>query len=113
MRDNLDGFWEIKTKRPYLFLLDGWIEIAVATLCRILTTIEEGEIITKSVALKRWRDHLPTRWRPLIDEAWRIRHQLRGPSLYRSRLKRMREVLAFIEYVREREGKVLEASSQR
>jgi len=113
MRDNLDGFWEIKTKRTYLFLLDGWIVIAVATLCRILTTIEEGEIITKSVALKRWQDHLPTRWRPLIDEAWRIRHHLRGPTLYRSRLKRMREVLAFIEYVREREGKVLEASSQR
>jgi hypothetical protein len=32
--------------------------------------------------------------------------------LYRSRLKRMREVLAFIEYVRERGGKGLEASSQ-
>lgn len=105
MRDNLDGYWVSKAKHPYLFLLDGWIVIAVATLCRILTTIEEGEIITKSVALKRWRDALPARWGLLIDEAWRIRHHLRAPSLYRSRLKRMREVLAFIEYVRERGGK--------
>jgi len=113
MRDNLDGYWASNAKRPYLFLLDGWIVIAVATLCRILTTIEEEEIITKSVALKRWRNRLSARWRPLIDEAWRIRHHLRAPSLYHSRLKRMRETLAFIEYVRERGGKVLEASSQR
>ena len=113
MRDNLDGFWAIPTKRPYLFLLDGWIVITIATLCRILTTIEEGEIVTNSVALKRWRERLPARWGPLIDEAWRIRHHLGTPSLYRSRLKRMREVLAFIEYVRERGGKMLEASSQR
>ncbi len=111
MRDNLDNYWPSKAKRPYLFLLDGWIVIAVATLCRILTTIEEEEIITKSVALKCWRGRLPARWCPLIDEAWRIRHHLCTPSLYRSRLKRMREVLAFIEYVRERGGKVLEASS--
>lgn len=113
MRSNLNSYWPGVARQPYLFLLDGWVEIAATMLCRILTTIEEGEIITKSVALKRWRDHLPTRWKPLIDEAWRIRHHLQGPSLYRSRLKRMREVLAFIEYVREREGKVLAISSQK
>ena len=114
MRDNLnDGFWATPTERPYLFLLDGWIVLTVATLCRMLTTIEEGEIVTSLVALKRWRDRLPTRWRPLIDEAWRIRSHLRIPSLYYSRVKRMREVLAFIEYVRERGGKVFQATAQR
>jgi len=113
MRDNLDGFWATPTERPYLFLLDGWIVITVSALCRMLTTIEEGEIVTKSVALKRWRDRLPARWRPLIDEAWRIRYHLPAPSLFHSRLKRMREVLAFIEYVRERGGKVYQATAQR
>ncbi len=113
MRDNLNGFWATPTERPYLFLLDGWIVITVATLCRMLTTIEEGEIITYLVALKRWRDRLPARWCPLIDEALRIRYHLTSPSLYRSRLKRMREVLAFIEYVRERGGKVYQATAQR
>ncbi len=114
MRDNLnDGFWATPTERPYLFLLDGWIVLTVATLCRMLTTIEEGEIVTYLVALKRWRDRLPTRWCPLIDEAWRIRSHLPIPSLYHSRLKRMREVLAFIEYVRERGGKVFQATAQR
>ena len=160
MRDNLNGFWVSKVRRPQRFsrdagqshlhlemkagspknteqlinargidalrrslkkidvivilrdmlllLSDDWFVFALITHCRILTTIEEGEIITKSVALKRWRDCLPARWRPLIDEAWRIRHHLGGPSLYRSRLKRAREILAFIKYVRKRTGKVLE-----
>ena len=111
IRYNLDVYWASNAKRPYLFLLDGWIVIAAAMLCRILSTIEDEEIITKSVALKRWRDRLPARWHTLIDEAWRIRYHLPAPSLYRSRLKRMRETLAFIEYVRERAGKVLEVSS--
>jgi hypothetical protein len=87
---------------------DDWFVFAVVTHCRILATIEEGEIITKSEALKRWRGRLPARWCPLIDEAWRIRYHLGGPSLYRSRLKRVREILAFIKYVRKRGGKVLE-----
>lgn len=108
MRDNLNDFWVSKARRPYLFLRDDWFVFAIATHCRILTTIEEGEIITKSIALKRWRDRLPARWCLLIDEAWRIRYHLCPPSLYRSRLKRTREVPAFIKYVRKREGKVLE-----
>jgi len=111
MRDNLNGFWVSKARRPYLFLHDDLFEFAVVTHCRILTTIEEKEIITKSLALKRWRDCLPARWHPLIEEAWRIRHHLGSPSLYRSRLKRVREVLAFIKYVRERGRKALEASA--
>ncbi len=108
IRDNLNDFWPSRVRRPHRFLRDDWFVFAVATHCRILTTIEEGEIITKSVALKRWRDRLPARWCLLIDEAWRIRHHLGGPSLYRSRLKRAIEILAFIKYVRKRGGKVLE-----
>ncbi len=95
-----------------VLLRDDWCVFAVATLCRILTTIEEGEIITKSVALQRWRDRLPARWCLLIDEAWRIRHHLGGPSLYCSRLKRAIAILAFIKYVRKRGGKVLEDLQQ-
>jgi hypothetical protein len=108
MRDSLHYFWPRKARRPYLFLPDDPFVFAVATHCRILTTIEESEIITKSIALKRWRDRLSGRWRPLIDEAWRIRNHLGGPSLYRSRLKRLLELLAFIKYVRRRGDNVLE-----
>lgn len=110
MSDNLNEFWvRMARRQPYCFLHDDWFVFAVATHCRILTTIEEGEIVTKSIALKRWRDRLPARWRSLIDEAWRIRYHLGGPSLYRWRLKRAIEVLAFMKYVARRERKVLEA----
>ena len=107
MHDSLHDFWPRKARRPYLFLRDDWCVFAITTLCRILTTIEEGEIITKSVALKRWRSRLSARWCRLIDEAWRIRNHLDRPSLYRSRLKRLLELLAFIKYVRTRGDKVL------
>lgn len=108
MRDNLNVFWVSQARRPWRFLHNYEFQYAVATHCRMLATIEEEEIITKSVALKRWRSRLPARWRPLVDEAWRIRYHLGGPSLYTSRLKRARELLAFIKYVRRRGGKVME-----
>lgn len=102
MRYNLDVYYARKLKRPYTYWFDAGVEFGVSNLCRVLTTIEEGEIISKSAALQRWRDRLPERWRPLLDEAWRVRHHLRQPSLYRSRWQRTRETLAFIQYGRER-----------
>jgi len=97
---NLNVYFARKVKRPCTYLHSGAVEFAVSNLCRILTTIEEGEIISKSASLKRWRDRLPSRWHALIDEAWRIRHTSKSPSLYGSRIKRQRDTLAFIEYVR-------------
>lgn len=113
MYDNLNGYWMHYAKHFYLFLLDGWVMIAVTMLCRILTTIEEGEIIAKSTALTHWRDRLPDRWRLLIDEAWRIRHHLQPLSFYPSRLKRMRDALLFIGYVRKRGNAMLKTTSLR
>ncbi len=100
MHYNLDIYWAGKAQNPHLFLLDVWVMTAVATLCRILTAIEDGEILAKSAALTRWRDRLPARWHTLIDEAWRIRHDAKSPSLYLSRIKRQEDTLAFIDYVR-------------
>src|SRR5579864_407840 len=105
MRFNLDVYFARKVKRPYIYLYDAGVEFAVTNLCRILTTIEDGEIVSKAASLTRWRERLPERWRPLLDEAWRVRHHLDQPPLYRSRIRRMRETLAFIKYVRERGGK--------
>lgn len=109
MRFNLDVYFAGKLKRPYIYLHPGAVEFAVSNLCRILATIEDSEIISKSASLKLWRTRLPERWRKLLDEAWRIRHQNTQPSLYRLPWQRMREMLAFIRYVRERGGKALDA----
>jgi predicted nucleotidyltransferase len=107
MRFNLNVYFVRKTRRPYKYLDSGAVEFAVTNLCRILTTIEEGEIISKSSALKRWRERLPARWQKLIDEAWCIRQHLETPSLYCSRIARMSETLGFIKYVRARHGDFL------
>ena len=109
MRFNLDVYYARKIKRPYIYLDNTAVEFAVSNMCRILTTIEEGEIISKSVSLTRWKQRLPERWQILLDEAWRIRHHLSRPSLYRFRFQRMRETLAFIQYGRERGRKALDA----
>ncbi len=102
MRYNLDVYFARKLKRPRAFWFDAGVEFGVTNLCRILTTIEKGEIISKSAALQRWRDRLPERWQPLLEEAWRIRHHLPRPARYRSRWRRMQEMLAFVRYCQER-----------
>lgn len=108
MRYNLDGYWSGKARRPYHFLINYWVMTATATLCRILTAIEESEIISKTEALQRWRDRLPVRWQRLIDEALRLRLHTSSPAFYRTRFKRMQETLAFIEYARARGHKTLD-----
>lgn len=100
MRYNLNVYFVYKSRRPCTYLDGGAVEFAVTNLCRILTTIEDSEIISKSAALKHWRERLPARWQKLLDEAWRIRQHMETRSLYRSRIVRMSETLAFIKYVR-------------
>ncbi len=109
MRYNLNVYVARKMKHPYVFWHDVAVEFALTNMCRILTTIEEREIISKSASLTRWRTRLPERWQPLLDEAWRIRHHLKQPPRYRHRLKRLRETLAFLHYGRERGNKALDA----
>jgi predicted nucleotidyltransferase len=100
---NLNHYWANKArKQPYLFVSDYWVNFGVTTLCRILTTLEDGEIIGKDAALARWRDRLPARFQPLIDETCRLRGQLQISSPYRFRFKRVLDTWAFINYVRER-----------
>lgn len=111
MRFNLEVYFARKIKYPYIYLYDAGVEFAVTNMCRIFTTIEDGEIISKSASLVRWRERLPARWRPLLEEARRIRHHLSQRSLYRSRLQRMQEMLAFIQYGRQRGIQALDASS--
>ncbi len=77
---------------------DIWVGFTVATLCRILTMIEDGEIAGKRAALACWRPRLPGEWGLLIEEAARLRRDPRAPSRYRSRVARMRVTIAFVRY---------------
>lgn len=98
MRYNLNRYWASKAQRSIVFLLDDWIVFGVTTLCRILSTIEDGVITTKPRALVVWRERLPARFRPLLDEAVRIRTHASQPPIYRSPFKRRAAMLAFVEY---------------
>lgn len=110
MRFNLDVYFARQLKRFYIYLHPSAVEFAISNLCRILSTIEDGEIVSKSASLKLWRTRLPARWRRLLDEAWRIRHREGLLPLYRGPLQRMLETVAFIHYVRERGGRSLDAA---
>lgn len=112
MRFNLDVYFARQARRSYIYWSDVAVEFGVTTLCRILTTIEDGEMLAKSASLQRLHERLPPRWRPLLAEAWRLRHRLRQPSLYPQRFTRMCETLAFIQYVRERGHQGLESAAQ-
>lgn len=113
MRFNLDVYLAGKLKHPYVYLFPSAVEFAVSNLCRILSTIEDGEIVSKSAALRIWRQRLPPRWQRLLDEAWRLRHHPEQPSLYRFPWARMQDTLALMRYGRERGGKALDASGLR
>ncbi len=104
MRYNLDVYWERRVRLPggLRFLTDEGVEFGVTTVARILTTLEDGEIIGKDAALDHWRGKLPGRWRPLLDETRRLREASNAYGVYRTRLGRMREARAFIRYVQER-----------
>lgn len=110
MRYNLDVYFAGKLKRPYIYLNADAAEFAVTNLCRILSTIEDGEIVSKSASLQTWRPRLPARWQPLLNEAWRVRHHPSQPSLYRFPPRRMWDVAAFMRYVRKRGGLALDAA---
>lgn len=83
----LGAFEEPESDIDIIALMQGeWSSLELKQLKALhLTTVEEGEIISKSEALIRWRKRLPERWQPLLEGAWRIRHHLLQPSLYRYR----------------------------
>jgi hypothetical protein len=72
----------------------GYQPYAVLTLCRILHTLETGDIVAKSAAAERGRQTLEHRWKSLIEAALADRLAVgRTPTP-----KEAEETLAFLEY---------------
>ncbi len=70
----------------------------VLTLCRILYTLAQGDVTSKAAAARWARDAVPSRWVPLIDDAWEGRHASGGaPSALI-----VQETLGFIRFTVER-----------
>ena len=102
MHRNLAIYWPARAAEPGRFLDEYWVQFAVTTLCRILTTLEEQRLETKDEAVERWAMQLPTRWHRLLRETRRIRHARDRPPLYSSPVSRAQDVQAFLVYVQAR-----------
>jgi hypothetical protein len=48
----------------------GYQSFTVLTLCRILYTLEIGDVVSKRAAARWAGEHLGARWTPLIEGAW-------------------------------------------
>jgi hypothetical protein len=103
VRDALDGFWRVQLTVPEERLprlhMRAYQAFAILTMCRALSTLDRGEVVSKPVAARWAREALPPPWPDLIAKALRWRHDNRPDDLT--------ETLAFIRYTIERAAEMV------
>jgi hypothetical protein len=57
----------------------GHQSYVVLTMCRILYTMEHGEVVSKRAAAKWAEENIHDRWRSLIERAWEGRQHPGAP----------------------------------
>lgn len=101
MRQNLNTYWAKFTRNPdriaWLFTNYG-IQWTVLGVLRQFYSFREGDITSKTGAGDYALAHLPTNWHRIVQEALNIRAQRNG-SLYKSRIVRAIDALAFLKYI--------------
>ncbi|MEJ7654161.1 MAG: aminoglycoside adenylyltransferase domain-containing protein, partial [Chloroflexia bacterium] len=75
----------------------GYRSYVVLTGCRMLYTLQHGDVATKPDATRWAKRELPDRWTPLIDWATAARLDARSGDM-----EYLDETLVFIRYVLER-----------
>lgn len=80
----------------------GYQSYIVLTLCRILYTLEVGEVVSKRKSANWAEEAVDEKWKPLIENAWDGRHHSQMPA----DAQEICQTLDFINYT-------LEYSSQR
>ncbi|HBL06207.1 MAG TPA: hypothetical protein DDZ33_04555 [Clostridium sp.] len=99
MNYNLNNYWKDKLSENYIFLQDEWIEFAVATLCRILYTLENKAITSKDKALEYAITTIPKEYSLIIKECLRLSKRNSDSSFYRSTFEREHSVKDFIKFI--------------
>jgi hypothetical protein len=110
MRSNLATYWAgqraaltaAQERHPQFALPDAALPYIVGTLCRILTTVEEGTITTKAQAVRAWQPRLPAPFQPLLAETIRLQQHATTPSAYPAPAARTEDTLRFLDYVLDR-----------
>jgi len=73
MKYNLNEYWLSKLETTEIFEQDMWVEFAVVTLSRIVYTLQDGEIKSKSQSCSYIANEYPE-WLDVIQEALAIRN---------------------------------------
>lgn len=70
----LHGWAEGLLEDPSVIVSRGYQAYIVLTMCRILYTLQFGDVVSKPKATRWARQTVPDRWIALIDRAWVARH---------------------------------------
>lgn len=62
-------WWLPMSQEPAQLAAEGYRRYAILTMCRMLYTLHQGEVVSKPAAARWALAHLETRWRPLIEWA--------------------------------------------
>lgn len=98
LKYNINYYWFYKTKDVQIFYSDEMLESATTTICRILYSLENGQIISKKRALEAGLRTLPERWHLLLKEGWRIRTSGHSQSLFDTEILRAEACRNFVLY---------------
>lgn len=98
--ENLNDYWRGWPARAGIVGLSAWGTCwSVLGVSRIDHTLRTGAITSKHRAGLHALANFPERWRPIVQEALRIRTGARRRSFYRNPLTRRGDMLAFLDHV--------------
>jgi hypothetical protein len=98
MRAILPGWGRRLLAEPAGMQYPGYQSFIVLSICRILYTLQLGEVVSKAVAARWAQEALAPRWTPLIESAWVTRNAPQGQASPEA----IRNTLDFIRYALER-----------
>lgn len=93
----LDGWATGFLSNPGLMATRGYQSYVVLSMCRILYTLEHGDIISKKSAARWASETLEERWQRLVESAWVGRHRSNMPPYEED----VYGTLAMIRFVKE------------
>lgn len=98
LKYNINEYWYSKAKEVRISVSDEMVESTTTTICRILYSLENSQIISKKKALVTGLKTLPERWHLLLKEGLRIRNSGHSQSLFDTEILRAEACRDFILY---------------
>lgn len=98
LKYNINEYWYSKVKEIRISVSDETVESLTTTICRILYSLENRQIISKKRALEIGLKTLPECWHLLLKEGWRIRMSETTQSLFETEILRAAACRDFVLY---------------